>query len=214
MNEHKDAKTTQHNEMQNRKQKTLERIKSKELPEEKEEREVWALFIEKKTNMDENCLYGQLDWRVQTRQTLWQIIDKLKEMHDVTMTAQETRDIALAEGPDGDAKAQAYLSTKAGKKKLRFDTSLNYGKTVHKHWEKGNPLQRVLAPLFVAEAENQITYAARVTSKLKLGGKLDLKRAEELARGSTIESYHKLERELTKDKYHDLRKQSDFDFKR
>ena len=46
MNEHKDAKTKQHSEMQDRKQKTLERIRSKELPEEKEEREMWTKLIE------------------------------------------------------------------------------------------------------------------------------------------------------------------------
>ena len=104
------------------------------------------------------------------------------------------------------------MSTKSGKKKLRFDTSLNYGKMVHTHWSKGNPLQRVLAPLFLPEGENQITYASRISSKLRIGGKRDLKLAGERAKNSTIESYHKLEKEHTKDKYHDLRKQSEFDF--
>lgn len=91
LNEHKEAKTRQHNEMQNRKQKTLDRIRSKELPEERDEREMWAKFIEEKNKLDESCPFGKLDWRVQTRQTVWMLVDKLKEMHDFTMTAQEVR---------------------------------------------------------------------------------------------------------------------------
>ena len=80
-------------------------------------------FAECKANMESDCEFGRLGWRIDERQIMWDLIDKLKEMHEVTMNAQEARDLSLAEGPDGDAKADAYLKTKAGKKKIKVRTT-------------------------------------------------------------------------------------------
>jgi hypothetical protein len=100
-------------------------------------------------------------WKVDERQNLWDLVDQLKEMHEVTLDAQQARDVALADGPDGDAKADAYLKTKAGKKKIRFDTTVFYAKDVHKAWAEGNAVQKMLAPMFHAEVEGQATFVAQ-----------------------------------------------------
>ncbi|GMI36420.1 hypothetical protein TrCOL_g9544 [Triparma columacea] len=213
MTEHKDKKTEQFNEQQERRKKTMERIRAKELPEEADEREHWAMFAECKSNMDAECTFARLSWKIDERAAMWDLLDKLKSMHDVTMEAQEARDIALADGPDGDAKADAYLRTKAGKKKILFDTTVCYGNMLHKNWVKGNALQRVLAPMFKPEGPGQVTVMARVAKKMICGNKGDLDAAHTEALGSTTESYHKLEKEKTRDKYFDARKQAEVDFK-
>jgi Ca2+-binding EF-hand superfamily protein len=187
MTEHKDKKTEQFNEQQERRKKTMERIRAKELPEEADEREHWAMFAECKSNMDAECTFARLSWKIDERAAMWDLMDKLKSMHDVTMEAQEARDIALADGPDGDAKADAYLRTKAGKKKILFDTTVCYGNMLHKNWVKGNALQRVLAPMFKPEGQGQVTVMARVAKKMICGNKGDLDAAHTEALGSTTE---------------------------
>ncbi|GMH78178.1 hypothetical protein TrST_g878 [Triparma strigata] len=213
MTEHKEKKTEQFSEQQARREKTLARIRSKELPEEKDERENWESFAECKVNMESDCEFSRLAWRIDERQIMWDLIDKLKEMHEVTMNAQEARDLSLAEGPDGDAKAEAYLKTKAGKKKIKFDTTFCYANMIHRNWEKGNALQRVLAPMFKPEVEGQVTYLARFVRRWACGNKGDLDIAYTEAVGTTRSSYHKQERERTIDHYLDLRKQAEQDFK-
>jgi len=195
MTEHKDKKMEQFSEQQERRLKTMERIRSKELPEERDEREHWEIFAECKSNMEGQCPFARLSWKIDERARMWDLIDKLRSMHDTTMEAQEARDIALAEGPDGDAMAEAYLKTKKGKRKLKFDATVCYGNLIYKDWEKGNALQRVLAPMFKAEVEGQITIMARVAKVMICGNKGDLDIAHSEAVGITTESYHKLRRE-------------------
>ena len=152
MNDHKQKKTKQFTEQQMRRKKTLERIRSKELPEEREERNTWERLKECRSNLEAQTDFQGLDWLIDQRQIMWDLIDKvrcnnsctlapalalalatplgrlttwrptttltppiplprllaqLREMREVTTNAQEARDVALAEGPDGEAKAEA-----------------------------------------------------------------------------------------------------------
>ncbi len=213
LNEHKDKKKEQFNEQSERRQKTLERIRSKELPEEKAEREKWTIFAKCKADLEQACPFSDLARRIDERQRLWDLIDELKEMHEVTLDAQQARDVAMADGPDGDAKAEAYLRTKAGKRKLKYDTTACYASMIHKAWSKGNAVQQMLAPMFITEVKGQVTLMGQIVRYLSCGNKKDLDNAYQEAMGLTRISYHKIEKERQLDHYHDLRERSESDFK-
>ena len=94
-------------------------VLAQELPEEVEERGKWEEFGEAYADMKNECTFENMSFKIDGRQTVWNLIDELTTMHEVTLDAQQSRDVALADGPDGDAKADAYLRTKKGKKKLK-----------------------------------------------------------------------------------------------
>jgi serine/threonine-protein phosphatase 2B regulatory subunit len=213
LNEHMDSKKEQFTEQQERREHTLARIKAKELPEEKAEREKWTEFQEAFENMKKNVPIEDMRWKIDERQILWDLVDTLKAMHDVTMDAQQARDVALADGPDGDAKAEAYLRTKAGKKKIRFDTTVCYAKSIHKQWAGGNAIQKLMAPMFHAEVEGQATAMAAIVRYFACGQKRALNQAYVDAKGLTVKNYHKMEKERQLDHYLDLRERSENDFK-
>ena len=213
LNEHKQVKEELFEERQERREMKLQRTRGKELEEERAEREAWAEFIQHKNNMDADCPPDNLNWRCKERQLMWNKLDDITDLHKDTLDAQETRDMELADGPDGDAKAEHYLSTNAGLKKLRYDTIQIYGTLVHSRWEKGNSLQKSLAPMFVSETPNQITLFASIIRKLHCGSGSDLKTSSTDAKEVTVESYHKLEKELTDERYVKLKAQSEIDFK-
>ena len=70
-----------------------------------------------------------------------------------------------------------------------------------------------MAPMFKPEVQGQVTYLARFVRRWGCGDRRNLDIAYTEALGSTKASYHKIEREKTRDKYFDLRKQSEVDFK-
>ena len=163
--------------------------------------------------MKKDCPFDNLNWKIGERQVMWDIIDQLKAMHEVTLDAQQSRDVALADGPDGDAKAGAYLRTKPGKKKLRFDTTVCYSQTIHKNWKAGNAVQKMFAPTFKSEIEGQATLMAVAVQFLACGNKRALDQAYTDAKSLTVVSYHKLEKDRQLEHYYDLRKSSVTDFK-
>ena len=213
LNEHKEHKEEEFRERQLRRDATLARINAKELPEERAEREMWDDFKESKANFEADCPADRLTWKIDERQLMWDLIDKLRVVHATTIEALEARDLTMAMGPDGDAKAGVYLVSKAGTNKLKYDATYVYATSIKKRWVKGNALQRSLAPMLQTEVDGQVTALAKVVHRYSCGNKKELASAAADAKASTIEHFHREEKKLCLDKYYEARGQGDKDFK-
>jgi len=88
-----------------------------------------------------------------------------------------------------------------------------YAKKIHKDWAAGNAVQKMLAPMFHAEIEGQATAMAQAVRVLACGQKRALDQAYTDAKGLTVHSYHKMEKNRQLDHYVDLRERSVNDFK-
>ena len=137
--------------------------------------------------MDEPRTIHELDQRREERQALWGGIEAAAEATEKARVVRANRTITRASGADAEAKADDFIVSAEGTRKIKLEMKVLYGAELLEKFSNGNRLERAVAPLFEPELEGQLTAAGKAMTAV--ASHATLAPVREQARQQIIEVY-------------------------
>lgn len=117
----------------------------------------------------ERTAYSAVQSRVEERQALWKAYDEVVQRRAMLVTAENAQQSHTATAIDPPAKAAAYIATRAGREKYRYEVKLALGELWVAYLSRQGRLLQQAADLFLSEEPGQITPATRIVYALTPG---------------------------------------------